>query len=195
MPALPPVRLRCEHLVEPLGVDTAAPLLSWHLESPVRGESPKAVQVLVSSAAELLRNDIGDFWDTGRIDAPPLPALEYRGEALASCARYIWKVRWWDREGAPSPWSEPASFVTGFLYPGDWKPTWIGAREVREFRSKGTVLLGHAGAEGRVETPGLVRGYPKVGLSLKLALNPPVHRQKRRIELRPAVAEEAPVAA
>ncbi|NTV79911.1 MAG: family 78 glycoside hydrolase catalytic domain, partial [Candidatus Aminicenantes bacterium] len=147
MPALPPVRLRCEHLVEPLGVDTAAPLLSWHLESPVRGESPKAVQVLVSSAAELLRNDIGDFWDTGRIDAPPLPALEYRGEALASCARYIWKVRWWDREGAPSPWSEPASFVTGFLYPGDWKPKWIGAREVREFRSKGTVLLGHAGAD------------------------------------------------
>ncbi|OGD14543.1 MAG: hypothetical protein A2W20_04390 [Candidatus Aminicenantes bacterium RBG_16_66_30] len=147
MPALAPVRLRCEHLVEPLGVDTAAPLLSWHLESPVRGESPKAVQALVSSAAELLRNDIGDFWDTGRIDAPSLPALEYRGEALASCARYFWKVRWWDREGNPSPWSEPAMFVTGFLYPGDWKPKWIGAREVREFRSKGTVLLGHTGAD------------------------------------------------
>jgi len=147
MPLLPPVRLRCEYLIEPLGVDTAAPLLSWHLESPVRGESPKALQALVSSAAELLRNDVGDFWDTGRIDAPPLPALEYRGESLASCARYFWKVRWWDREGVPSPWSEPAMFVTGFLHPGDWKPRWIGPREVREFRSKGTVLLGHAGAD------------------------------------------------
>jgi alpha-L-rhamnosidase len=147
MPALAPVRLRCEYLVEPLGVDVAAPLLSWHLASTVRGESPKAVQVLVSSAAELLRNDIGDLWDTGRIGAPPLPALEYRGEALASCARYLWKVRWWDREGLPSPWSEPATFVTGYLNSGDWKPKWIGAREVQEFRSKGTVLLGHAGAD------------------------------------------------
>ena len=87
MPALAPVRLRCEHLVEPLGVDTAAPLLSWHLESPVRGESPKAVQALVSSAAELLRNDIGDFWDTGRIDAPSLPALEYRGDVRLGAGR------------------------------------------------------------------------------------------------------------
>ena len=37
--------------------------------------------------------------------------------------------------------------MTGCLYPGDWKPKWIGAREVREFRSKGTVLLGHTGAD------------------------------------------------
>ena len=147
MPPLPPVRLRCEYLDHPLGVDRPAPLLSWHLESPARGEIPQAVQVLVASAAELLGNDIGDFWDPGRIDAPALPAVEYRGEPLLSCARYFWKVRWWDRQGAASPWSEPASFVTGFLYPGDWKAKWIGPREVKEFRSKGTVLLGHAGAE------------------------------------------------
>jgi alpha-L-rhamnosidase len=146
MTPLPPVRLRCEYLSEPLGVDTAAPLLSWHIESPVRGESPKTVQVLVSTAAELLRSDIGDFWDTGKVPPGLTPSLEYRGEALLSCARYFWKVRWWDREGAASGWSEPASFVTGFIHPGDWKPEWIAAREVREFRSKGTVLLGHAGA-------------------------------------------------
>ncbi len=143
----PPARLRCEHLDEPRGVDTATPLLAWSLESPVRGESPRSVHILVASAAELLRNDIGDLWDTGRIDAPPLPRLEYGGEPLSSCARCVWKVRWWDRDGAASPWSEPASFVTGFLAPGDWKPKWIGAREVREFRSKGTVLLGHPGAD------------------------------------------------
>jgi len=147
MPLLPPVRLRCEYLDEPSGIDTAAPRLSWHIESAVRGQSPKSVQVLVSSAAEPLRNDIGDLWDTGRIEAPALPCLDYQGEALSSCARALWKVRWWDGEGAASPWSEPASFVTGFLYPGDWKPKWIGAREVREFRSKGTVLLGHAGPD------------------------------------------------
>jgi alpha-L-rhamnosidase len=142
-----PVRLRCEYLAEPRGVDTPAPRLSWLAESPVRGEHPKAWQVLVSSARELLQSDIGDFWDTGMIDAAGAPRLEYAGEALQSCARYFWKVRWWDRDGQGSPWSEPASFVTGFLYPGDWKPKWIGARHITEFRSKGTVLLGHPGAD------------------------------------------------
>ncbi len=147
MPPLAPVRLRCEYLDRPLGVDVPAPRLSWHLESSARGERPQAIQLLLASAAELLGNEIGDFWDPGRITAPALPAVEYGGEPLLSCSRYFWKVRWWDRQGEASPWSEPSSFVTGFLYPGDWKAKWIGAREVREFRSKGTVLLGHAGAE------------------------------------------------
>jgi len=143
----PPARLRCQYLADPLGVDTGSPRLSWVLESLVRGDRPKGIHVLVSSAEELLRSDIGDFWDTGLIEADVAPALEYGGEPLSSCARYFWKVRWRDREGRVSPWSKPASFVTGFLNPGEWKPKWIAARRVTEFRSKGTVLLGHAGPE------------------------------------------------
>ncbi len=143
----PPARLRCEYLVEPLGVDTPSPRLSWIVESPVRGDRSTAFHVLVSSSPELLRSDIGDFWDTGMTGPDDASSLEYGGEALLSCARYFWKVRWWDREGRASAWSEPTSFVTGFLNPGDWKPRWIAARNVTEFRSKGTVLLGHAGAD------------------------------------------------
>lgn len=147
MPPLSPVRLRCEYLAEPIGVDSARPRLSWVVESPVRGESSKAFQVLVSSAPEVLRRDIGDLWDTGRTEAGSFVSLEYGGEPLASCARYIWKVRWWDREDRVSPWSEAASFITGFLDPGDWKARWIGPRRVTEFRSKGTVLLGRPGPD------------------------------------------------
>ncbi len=143
----PPGHLRCEFLTEPLGVDTASPRLGWLVESPVRGDRQTAFHVLVASATELLQSDIGDFWDTGMTEADDSTSLEYRGEALLSCARYFWKVRWWDREGRASPWSEPASFVTGFLDPSDWKPKWIGPRRFTEFRSKGTVLLGHAGAD------------------------------------------------
>ena len=144
----PPANLRCEYLDEPLGIDTAAPRLSWTVESPVRSDGPTAWQVLVASGAEPLRGDIGDFWDSDRVpagDGPP--GLLYGGEPLRSCARYHWKVRWWDREGRPSPWSGPASFVTGFLDAREWKARWIAAREVREFRSKGTLLLGHQGAD------------------------------------------------
>lgn len=147
MPPAPPFRLRCEYLDAPVGVATASPRLSWLVHSPVRGDRPTGCQVLVSSAPELLRNGVGDFWDTGRIGPEGTPGLEYAGEPLRSCARYHWMVRWWDREGGESPWSEPASFVTGFLREGDWKPRWIAAREVREFRSKGTLLLGHQGED------------------------------------------------
>ncbi|HDT14396.1 MAG TPA: alpha-L-rhamnosidase [Candidatus Aminicenantes bacterium] len=143
----PPDKLRCEHLDDPLGVDTESPRFSWVVESPIRGDRQKDCHILVSSAPELLQSDIGDQWDTGRTAGPDLPLVDYGGEPLASCARYFWKVRWWDGEGRASPWSQPASFVTGFLRPGDWKPKWITAPRVAGFRSKGTVLLGHAGAD------------------------------------------------
>ena len=143
----PPVRLRCEYLADPIGIDSARPRLSWIFESPVREEHPKAYQVLVSSAPELLRSDIGDLWDTGRTETEGFVTLEYAGEPLASCARHVWKVRWWDGQDRVSPWSETASFITGFVNPGDWKAKWIGPRRVTEFRSKGTVLLGHPGAD------------------------------------------------
>jgi alpha-L-rhamnosidase len=147
MTPLPPNRLRCEYQIDPLGVDTASPRLFWLVKSPDRGDRPTGFQVLVSSDRELLRSDIGDYWDTGRTEAAAGPGLAYAGEPLESCARYFWKVRWWDREGRVSAWSEPASFVTGFLRPGDWKAKWIGAARPTEFRTKGTVLLGHPGPD------------------------------------------------
>jgi len=147
MTPLPPQRLRCEYLSEPLGVDTASPRLSWQLESPARGDRQTAFQILLASAPELLRSDIGDYWDTGRVETDRAASVEYAGESLQSCARYHWKVRWWDRERQASPWSEPASFVTGYIHPGEWKPKWIGPRQAEAFRSKGTVLLGHQGAD------------------------------------------------
>lgn len=143
----PPDRLRCEYLGEPLGVDTAAPRLAWLVESPDRGDRPTAWQVLVASSPQLLALDQGDLWDTGRTEAAGMPSVEYAGRPLPSSSRCFWKVRWWDGQDRPSPWSEQASFVTGFLYPGDWRPKWITARQVSEFRSRGTVLLGHAGPD------------------------------------------------
>lgn len=113
----PPERLRCEYLADPIGVDTALPRLSWVVESPVRGAYPKAYQVLVSSAPELLRSDIGDLWDTGRAEMEGFATLEYAGEPLASCARYAWKVRWWDGQDQVSPWSETASTTANAMTP------------------------------------------------------------------------------
>ncbi|MCK7482421.1 MAG: hypothetical protein M0C28_38830 [Candidatus Moduliflexus flocculans] len=147
----PPLRLRCEYRDEPLGVDTASPRLSWLVESGVRGERPTAWHLLVSSALELLRSDVGDLWDTGQVDAAAgrPGALEYAGEPLLSCARYHWKVRWWDRRG-PSQSLERAGVLRHRFpaIPANGSRAGSPPARSREFRSKGTVLLSaHQGAD------------------------------------------------
>ena len=147
MTPLPPVDLRCESLIEPLGVDTPRPRFSWLQVSPGRDERQTGFSILVSSARELCQSGIGDFWESGPLEGDRSFLVEYQGDPLLSCARYFWRVRWRDNGGAESPWSEIASFVTGFVHEGDWKARWISAKNIREFKSKGNVLLGEPGPE------------------------------------------------
>ncbi len=51
--------LRCEYLRDPLGIDAAAPRLSWVLESDQRGQRQTAYQVLVASSPDLLAQGAG----------------------------------------------------------------------------------------------------------------------------------------
>jgi len=110
-----------------------------------RGAAPDGCVLLVSSAAELCRSEVGDCWDSGLIAGDHSARVEYEGEPLRSCTRYFWRVRWRDARGVLSPWSEVASFVTGFLREKDWKPRWIGPKTVAEFRSRENILLGERG--------------------------------------------------
>jgi alpha-L-rhamnosidase len=41
-------------------------------------------------------------------------------------------VQVWDRAGRRGPWSEPASFGTGLLEPGDWQALWVARGPVLE---------------------------------------------------------------
>ena len=147
MTPLPPVDLKCESLIEPIGIDAPRPRFSWLPVSPDRGQAQTGYSLIVSSARELCEREIGDFWESGPVENERFDTIEYVGDPLLSCTRYFWRVRWRDKSGEESAWSDIATFMTGFLYEGDWKARWIGAREVREFKSKGNVLLGEAGGD------------------------------------------------
>lgn len=128
---LRPANLRCEYETAPLGVDVAAPRLSWIVE-PVdpaaRGIRQTAFRVLVASSPELLAQDRGDRWDSGRVESSRSHLVAYAGASLKPRLRCFWKVRAWDEEGRPSAWSEPAEWTVGLLSPADWAPArWIGA--------------------------------------------------------------------
>ncbi len=118
--------LRCEYRANPLGIDVETPRLSWAMESTRRGEQQTAYQILVASSAELLNQNQGDRWDSGRVASDQCLQVEYRGKPLASRMPCYWKVRVWDRAGTPTAWSPPALWTMGLLNPEDWKAQWIG---------------------------------------------------------------------
>jgi hypothetical protein len=61
------VNLRCEYLVNPMGIDVVEPRLSWILKSGRRAETQSAYQILVASSDELLEQDKGDLWNNGKV--------------------------------------------------------------------------------------------------------------------------------
>ncbi|MCX6133855.1 MAG: family 78 glycoside hydrolase catalytic domain [Ignavibacteriales bacterium] len=138
----PPTNLRCEYLHNPLGVDVERPRLSWVLEHPERSQAPAFFRIIVSSSGELAARCAGDLWDSGKTPSPGPPSTDYRGITLRSFQPVWWRVQWWDKLGNESEWSRLASFETGILGGADWKARWISRKDFREFRSKGSVLLG-----------------------------------------------------
>ena len=120
---LPPAALRCEYLTNPLGVDVRTPRFYWIPRHPGRGQVQTAYQLLVSTMPGCEK---GDAWDSGKVASAAFTHIVYKGKSLASDAKCYWKVRYWDKDGQPSPYSAVASFGTGLFVPEDWKGTWIG---------------------------------------------------------------------
>ncbi len=138
----PPTRLRCEYLVNPIGVDTPFPRFSWYLKHDRRGEGQFAYQILISSSVEYARAERGDVWDSGQRQSPDNFAQSMVGPALTSSTVYYWRVRWWDLHGGVSAYSAIAFFETGILRPEDRAASWIGPGRTSTFASRGTTVLG-----------------------------------------------------
>jgi len=122
-----PAGLRCENIVNPLGVDSASPRLSWKLESATRGRSQAAFQILAACSAENLDRDEGDLWDSGKVVSSDTIHIPYGGRPLKSSEMVFWKVRVWDNDGNVSSWSKTASWTMGLLKQSDWQAKWITA--------------------------------------------------------------------
>ncbi len=118
--------LRCEYLINPMGIDAANPRLNWIITSSRRGERQTAYQILVASTPELLRQDNGDLWDSGKVLSDETTQIAYQGQPLVSREGWYWKVRIWDQDGR-SAWSPVARWEMGLLKPTDWTANWISA--------------------------------------------------------------------
>jgi hypothetical protein len=64
-----PVHLRCEYLENPLGLDKAAPRLSWQSDNLERDWRQSAYEILVASSVGRLHTGNADIWDSGKISS------------------------------------------------------------------------------------------------------------------------------
>ncbi len=120
------VRLRCEYLINPLGIDETRPRLSWNIESSRRGTRQVAWRVRVASSAEHLTRGEADLWDSGRVEDDRTVHIEYDGAPLVSRMACHWQVQVWDEQRGTAV-SQPAFWTMGLLQASDWQAHWIAA--------------------------------------------------------------------
>jgi alpha-L-rhamnosidase len=120
------VNLKCEYLVNPLGIDVEKPRLSWVLRATERGQKQSAFQIVVANTMADMEKDIGDLWDSKQVSSGETAQVIYSGRPLTSGLQCYWKVRVWDAQGRASSWSEPAMWSMGLLRETDWHCRFIG---------------------------------------------------------------------
>ncbi len=105
------IRLKTEHLFDPIGVDFTAPRLFWNCEG---GKKQTAYQIIAE-------NDAGTIlWDSGKMKSSSMHA-QWGGKPVPPKTKVLWKVRLWDETDTAGDWAE-ATFETGI---DTWQAKWI----------------------------------------------------------------------
>ena len=110
------IRLKTEHLTNPLGIDFTAPRFFWECEG---GVAQTAYQI------EARGGDGSLLWDSGKAAGRSSIGVAWGAAPLESRSLARWRVRLWDETDTPGPWSEEARFELGLLRPEDWNAVWI----------------------------------------------------------------------
>ena len=116
-------------------VDDLYPEFGWIMNDKDNNEFQTAYQILVSSSAENIQDNIGDMWDSGKNESGESTNVSYstKGTVLQRGKMYFWKVRIWDKDGNVSPYSSVSRFITS-LSPSGWiaKPIWDNSSKINE---------------------------------------------------------------
>ena len=121
--------LTVENLKRPLGIDTAEPRFSWQITSERQDARQTAYQIIVC-------DDLGEVWNTGKVDSDQQLWLPYAGKPLQSNTACTWKVKVWTTVGE-SEWSSDEHFSIGLLHEGKWSGYWIGLERLMPGEERG----------------------------------------------------------
>lgn len=125
-----PYDLRCEQLIDPIGIESATPRLGWKCHSDSRDFTQSACRLLVASDPSGLEEGKSDLWDSGWITSDQSVNIVYDGKPLEAGREYFWTVAIRDKDGISSGFSTPARFTTGLHSSDDWRNArWISMEQ------------------------------------------------------------------
>ena len=143
--------MRCEYLVNPVGVDVLHPRFSWIITGRSRGILQSAYRIVVTKETSRGEKKV---WDSGKVQSNQVAGIVYQGLPLESGRKYFWQVWLWDKNGKKAVSGDKVWFQTGLFHPSDWKARWITAADTsiqapllrKEFRIDENKKILHAWA-------------------------------------------------
>ena len=119
--------LKCENLIDPLGIDNVTPHFSWKLKGDGWKGGQTYYEIQVASDSVLLAQGKADLWNTGKLKSDASVMVPYQGKTLTSRSLCYWRVRVWDSKKQVSPWSPVARFGVGILDKSQMQGDYIGS--------------------------------------------------------------------
>tara|TARA_R110002050_G_scaffold141496_2_gene266683 strand:+ start:23484 stop:26180 length:2697 start_codon:yes stop_codon:yes gene_type:complete len=98
---------------------------SWKIRADENNWQQEHYHILVGDSEQNIENNIGDYWDSGKINNQHQLHIPYSGKAFSPGEKYYWKVKVYDRDGNASNWSRAESFISPLTSSDDWKAKWI----------------------------------------------------------------------
>ena len=108
------IRLKIEHLFNPIGIDINRPRLFWNCQG---GVTQTAYQIIAMDDGNTI------LWNSGRVESSSMRCT-WGGEPVPARTAVTWKVRLWDENGQSGDWAG-AKFETGLPKGQPWAAKWI----------------------------------------------------------------------
>ena len=96
-----------------IGIGKKEPLLGWQIVSKEENIIQKAYRIILSKNKKNIEKNIGELWDTNKIESSNSTNIRYSGEELKPNSIYYWKVQVWTNKSKTSRFSEYQKFKTG----------------------------------------------------------------------------------
>ena len=93
-------------------ISTHKPQFGWIINAEADNTLQTSYHVLLASSMENIQKDVGDLWDSEKVDSDKSINIEYKGKPLEPNKVYYWKVKIWDNHGNESDFSKESVFKT-----------------------------------------------------------------------------------
>ena len=117
------MRVFCEYIENPIGIDSVKPRFSWRMEEN-EGKEQKSYRIIVSKGKDLSKED-AYMWDSGEVVSHQTANIVYDGKDLESVTSYYYQVTATDTKDR-SKTSQVQEMVTGLIDKTLWQSSWLG---------------------------------------------------------------------